>query len=1317
MAEIKRNFLSGVMNKDADERIIESGAMRDALNFSVLASEGEKVGSGNKALGNEKVANLPSPQPVNGVTIGAVSIDYPARIYWMVCADNIDAIYELNVNTGTIQRVLLCTKPNSKLGFDESYTITGINVVDGFLIWTDDLNQPRCINIARAKTYSIDDDRIDLDSYVIKHSPLNGPYIELKDDGTQANNLSEKFVYFAYRWKYIDNQYSTLSPFSAPAFIPGKYSYDPLNGFNAAMMNTINSVDVTVETGNEFVEQIQILMIESDSKNAFIVETLDKDELNIPDNSAYKFGSFSNSKIYTSLPTAQLTNLFHNVPLKAKSQELIGNRLVYGNYEQFYDITDENGEKIKTEFNLYLRTDLATPSESAPKKTMRSDRDIEVALHYIDEYGRMTTPLTSQNNTIYVPAQNSSTANSVVLNIDSKAPSWATGWRVSVKQAKGAYYTVFPILFYKDGSYRYFLINDSDVDKVPVGSYVTFKSSASGVTLVNKKYKILEVESKSANFIGSNGTSELAGVYFKIKVESPSDFDPASIFNYSYTSTGKNTTGSNNNKIAPNPVSAGFNCVENPIHYGEGNGSVLTVSNNNQYLGYGDMRYTIEITDNGTKFRYTTVLSGSAPYIEEGVSIVAGSNIAIKDFSGNTMFHVQFSTTTGHVEGDKWKISCRGALLSGTSYFGGITCLAGAANGLPPNKKAVAIIPSSGWSPTSPTETDRAINFGAVVTISIEEDSENSGSLYNFPQTFPPSDRNYENIEEWFVESGAYQQFKRFYAGGWQVGSQFIRFRRGKGYTENNGGQGSDPSAAVDQGTQATAQTMAYPVRMFIPGDGTSQDVGILGQDVQATVTVKFSIQQSENAIIAETTPKENDLDVFHETTFTFPVENGNHIVKWDYDDFVFFSGITALTQLTRRRPHYFEVGQTIYVNTTTPGVSGAQVVHAVPDPYTVVLNVPFVSGPVTPGVIADNLVDQDQNGATTPAVLVLTNPNKVNTIYNAYCWGNGVESNRIRDDFNTSVLEYSVRAMSPIDDYRSERKFASLTWSGVYEQTSSVNGFNDFNLSLANFLDMDRQFGSIQKLFSRDSDMVVFQEDKIHSVLYGKNVLYDSVGGGSVASIPEVFGTQVPFRYEYGISRNPESFASEGDIMFITDESRGSVLAIIGMEIKNISDIWFRNYFRDAFMQSPNTRKIGYIDPHRSEYVLAMNENSSIPCDLTLSRYTATKPSAAPTSQFLYSLSLYKKMFSIFTSSEWTITLDDIGFGTSWVTGFPTSGSGDAAIEATLSDNNTGANRQVDFVVEYCGGSTRKFRLIQSAGKVGTLVAIAYTNSKESDN
>ena len=58
MAELKHTFVSGRMDKDRDERLVENGSYRDALNIQVSSSEGSDVGAVENLLGNKKMVLL-----------------------------------------------------------------------------------------------------------------------------------------------------------------------------------------------------------------------------------------------------------------------------------------------------------------------------------------------------------------------------------------------------------------------------------------------------------------------------------------------------------------------------------------------------------------------------------------------------------------------------------------------------------------------------------------------------------------------------------------------------------------------------------------------------------------------------------------------------------------------------------------------------------------------------------------------------------------------------------------------------------------------------------------------------------------------------------------------------------------------------------------------------------------------------------------------------------------------------------------------------------------------------------------------------------
>jgi hypothetical protein len=273
MTDIKNTFHTGTMNKDLDERLVEQGQYRDALNVTVGTSESSDIGAMQNSLGNEKINDLYSiaydyrfrdawdgsntyvindtvrydgvtykcklnvgvtpttpdvdtthwdttPQ-LNAVCIGVKS--YPANrtIFYFITCDFFDGIYEFTGSLGITSRVLQCDRIGgvTKLNFNKNNLINGINYINGLLLWNDNLNPPIKINVSRSKSYSVNDIRIDDDINLIKRPPLQSPSISLGNDGNQSTNLEEKFICFAYRYKYNDNEYSSMSPLSSIAFL------------------------------------------------------------------------------------------------------------------------------------------------------------------------------------------------------------------------------------------------------------------------------------------------------------------------------------------------------------------------------------------------------------------------------------------------------------------------------------------------------------------------------------------------------------------------------------------------------------------------------------------------------------------------------------------------------------------------------------------------------------------------------------------------------------------------------------------------------------------------------------------------------------------------------------------------------------------------------------------------------------------------------------------------------------------------------------------------------------------------------------------
>jgi len=1326
MINLKRTFVNGKMNQDLEEKLIPNGQYLDALNITLDSSEGSNIGTVQNVMGNSLVADIAT---VTGLTvsnaraIGAISYEPENLIYWLVTSDNFDAIFEYNEINGVTSKILLST--TGQLNFNKLYSVTGINYIPAsrdlgpYLFWTDGLNPPRRINISRARFWSNDDPNIDIDINVILRPPLYSPKIEMSVNtaADASDNLQEKFVYFAYRYKYVDSQYSSMSPFSAVAFQAKAFGYDYETGDNTGMKNTYNQAEISFNTGNQYVEEIQVVFYDTSGTTTYLIDSYNKSELGW-DNDEIQTITFSNNKVYTAIDVSQINRLFDNVPLKAKAQELIGNRIVYGNYTQFRDIVDANGNDILIDMSV----DLVSYPITIPNvgtKTFRSDRDYELGIIYTDEYGRMTTVLTSENNAIYVPPSVSDQANTFKLTINNEPPEWATNFRIAIKQPTGEYYTIYPLNFVLDGNFRYLRINEADRDKVAIGKYIIFKSSNTSATYSTNKYKILDLEVKKDDFV--SGAPE--GLYFKVKRQGGDSFlDEGFSYTAYNASTGRGPAPSPTANETPNPIIggtlplsgpyAGFSYVNQyPVYYsitGDNSlplpyPSIQSSYTPSSFFSKTDRRIVVEILT-ATTFRWTSDITLTLWTTD---TIPSGLTYNILEGSGDTEtdFNIVFDTDGNNPSiqyniGDIFVFNVRGRQSVLSSEFTGTPFDPTNYLGIYGNDGEIPSTSRSGGLSGIVYGGHCLLNFnspiyqGAQIQINIINDGEQFASPPNDPitNTFTPSTKYYVNLEEWWYNEGRVQ-WQQYDGTGTSTPltdpSKGITFRHGENYsTPDADGSGSnDPTNVITQITSpfSDAQNLFMCIRGY--GNPTT------GSDQRNEIKAELIITQTEsnNKLSAETVPDDSNLEIYHELSHTYEIENGQHKISWEYADFTSSGYYTYLGPLNPASPnplidkkHSFNTGETIWIkNTGTPTVGppdGDYEVLSVLDEYTIEINWPFSSGATTPGKVFYQDYEQDQS-VGSPCILEINHITSQNSDFNAFSFGNGVESNRILDGFLNPQMKYSQRVTSTIEDYKEQTKETSLAYSGLYVGSTSVNNLNEFNLSQANFKNLDIKYGPIQKLYARDTDLLVLHQDKITKVLYGKNLLVDAVGGGTVSSIPEVLGNQTAHPSEYGISNNPESFGKYATSLFFTDARRGAVLQMDGDVVTEISDKGMRSYFRDVLRDNPNTQKLGCYDPHDNVYVLAFNDQSVFPCDLYIRPRIIFLPSSAVGAFF----------FTITSNTSWTISSNE-----AWASTTVTSGYGSQDIYGAVDQNLTGVDRVATITITYCDGVQQQFTVNQ---------------------
>jgi len=200
MPEIKNNFTSGKMNKDLDERLLPKNEYRDALNIDIATTEGSDIGSAQNSYGNVKISTI---GVAGAKCVGSILNPENQKIIWFVSGTSQDVIAEYDQSTQQVEAILVDNHGGntSFLNFTDEYLITGINVIDGMLFWTDGNSEPKKINIDRfskgtdasdpftttskfvdANNVVTSNNVLEEDITVVKQYPLNAPSIDLFRD-------------------------------------------------------------------------------------------------------------------------------------------------------------------------------------------------------------------------------------------------------------------------------------------------------------------------------------------------------------------------------------------------------------------------------------------------------------------------------------------------------------------------------------------------------------------------------------------------------------------------------------------------------------------------------------------------------------------------------------------------------------------------------------------------------------------------------------------------------------------------------------------------------------------------------------------------------------------------------------------------------------------------------------------------------------------------------------------------------------------------------------------------------------------------------
>jgi len=1255
MPEIKNLFTSGKMNKDLDERLIPNNQYRDALNIKVSSSEGADVGAIENILGNS-VKNNSSYNPTTKAyttydnettsldsygflkigsgaakTIGVIKYDKTECIYWFVTSDDTDAIIEYNQTTDVVSPIIV--DKNGVLNFSKDKLITGINIIDGLLFFTDDNSEPKCINIERFREASAAStngfanhteiyggDFIEENITVIKKSPLsaltldmaaskygndipgtgitpvttsftttglenftfipdtvnasgdtesmpthgqyednietdpnyyqnsnlpsgfaNGIDITVSNSvqgiwqsgdivilsGSYTNEYNEAYSYeiralvvsvanvtvkikilaitadiqvfanpviwevlleekepmfeyifprFAYRWKYKDNQYSTISSFTEVAFIGDDFKYVSTDGHNEGMSNNIRKLKLkNITWGTEEVIEADILYKESNSNIIYKVESLKKSDYTNSDGSFITEFEITSEIFSTVIEANQLLRPYDNVPRKAKAQEIIGNRIVFANYLHNYDI-----EPVAINARTFSQPHPDVDPDSTvnnPKPSIKSIRKYQTGIVFKDKHGREAPVMTDKTAGVEFPIINSQDLNKVEIEPTGDAPDWATHYKVFIKDISNEYYNLALDRYYsaEDGNV-WLSFPSSERNKIQEDTYLILKKQhATSVSVKNLiKFKVLAISNEAPTFI----------------------------------------------------------------------------KRRNKAIGQSDI----------------TLLAASQPQVGstffkfDGPAVDNNPNFA-QGFSSNASLRISYGANST----DVYEIQSGGP--TGTNNEYGVTL------SKPLGNEAFFLDPldenSTGLSMVLFEEEDKVLpEHSGRFFVKINR---NSGFEKNIIDTFPSVEQEY-GIKNSFSVLPSKNQGN----GNNTQDAVWRDFGNTSGSSSNRNPHGHQcPWKYPGECTDKTKFTvMVHGLLRDDRNDPTKWLSGAMADIDKVGTLIRFADANGVTGkiyTIANVTRefKRRGLSSTNSNYDNF--SNGRN--QWnitleepyeDFDKFTNRTGSNPITEIQILEKVFVEENKTL--SSFNPAVFETEPKEAID------LDIYYEASEAKPISEFNNTLRLNYS--------------------NVFSFGNGVESNRIRDDFNAVQIDKGVKVSSILDEpYQEERRPNGLIFSQIFNSLSGVNRLNQFIQALPITKDLNPVYGSIQKLHARDTDLITLCEDKCLKILANKDALFNADGNVNVTSNNAVLGQAIPYIGEYGISKNPESFASYGFRAFFADKNRGVILRLSRNGLDEISAQGMSDYFSDKLAEQSII--IGSYDDYSNCYNVSFSDET----------------------------------------------------------------------------------------------------------------------------
>ena len=222
--------------------------------------------------------------------------------------------------------------------------------------------------------------------------------------------LEDKFVRFSYRFKFDDNEYSLMAPFTQIAYIPKQNGYfvngDEDSAYQSTivdfMENQVQNMGLVIPlpaSGTRInadykISELEILFRESDGVAVKVLESITASQISssVGTENYYTY-DYQSRKPYRTLPEAQTVRVYDKVPVRAFSQETSGNRIIYGNYR------DQHTPPASLNYNCRIANKSSNGAYNNfveyPNHSVKRNRNYQIGFVLSDKFGRQSPVILS----------------------------------------------------------------------------------------------------------------------------------------------------------------------------------------------------------------------------------------------------------------------------------------------------------------------------------------------------------------------------------------------------------------------------------------------------------------------------------------------------------------------------------------------------------------------------------------------------------------------------------------------------------------------------------------------------------------------------------------------------------------------------------------------------------------------------------------------------------------------------------------------------------------------------------------------------------